>query len=78
MMFHFGSIDPNPSLEDMETFDKELSRLGKTHTFYVYPDADHRFMDHTFTAYQKEAADLSWARTLEFFAEHLKAEKASE
>ena len=72
MMFHFGAIDPNPSPQDMETFDKELDRLGKPHQFYAYPDADHRFMDHTFGSYQQAAAELSWARTLDFFSLHLK------
>ncbi len=72
MMFHFGAIDPNPSPQDMEAFDKELDRLGKPHQFYVYPDADHRFMDHTFGNFQQAAAELSWARTLDFFSLHLK------
>ena len=73
IMFHFGDIDRNPSLDDMARFDEELTRLGKPHDFYVYPGADHRFLDHTFTAYQQEASDLSWARTLGFFAANLKA-----
>ena len=72
MMFHFGAIDPNPSPQDMDVFQKELDRLGKTHKFYAYPEADHRFLDHTFGNYQKEAAELSWARTLDFFSLHLK------
>jgi carboxymethylenebutenolidase len=73
MMFHFGEVDKNPSLDDMARYDEELTRLGKPHEFYVYPGADHRFLDHTFTAYQKEASELSWARTLDFFAANLKA-----
>ena len=73
MMFHFGEIDQNPSLDDMARFDEELTRLGKPHEFYVYPGADHRFLDHTYTAYQQEASELSWARTLDFFAANLKA-----
>ena len=72
LMFHFGEIDLNPSLKDMAHFDQLLTRLGKVHQFYTYPGADHRFMDHTFTAYQKEAAELSWGRTLEFFSANLK------
>ena len=72
IMFHFGEIDRNPSLDDMARFDEELTRLGKPHDFYVYPGADHRFLDHTFTAYQQEASELSWARTLDFFAANLK------
>jgi len=73
MMFHFGEIDLNPSLDDMARFDEEMTRLGKPHEFYVYPGADHRFLDHTFTAYQREASELSWARTLDFFAVNLNA-----
>ena len=72
MMFHFGEIDPNPSLSDMGIFDQELTRLGKPHQFFKYPDADHRFMDYTFDNYQATAANLSWSRTIEFFNEHLK------
>ena len=72
MMFHFGEIDKNPSLEDMSLFDERLTSLGKSHEFYVYPGADHRFLDHTFTAYQREASELSWKRTLEFFGANLK------
>ena len=72
MMFHFGAIDANPSPQDMETFDKELDRLGKPHQFHVYPQADHRFMDHTSGNYQQAAAELSWTRTLDFLSRHLK------
>ena len=72
MMFHFGAIDPNPSPQDMDVFQKELERLGKPYEFHAYPEADHRFLDHTFGNYQKEAAELSWARTLDFFSLHLK------
>ena len=73
MLFHFGEVDLNPSLDDMARFDEELTRLGKPHEFHVYSGAGHRFLDHTFTAYQQEASELSWARTLDFFAANLKA-----
>jgi len=72
MLYHFGEIDRNPTLEDMARFDERLTRLGKPHQFHVYPGADHRFADFTFTNYQKAADELAWSRTLEFFAEHLK------
>ena len=72
ILFHFGEIDANPSQDDMATFDAELTRLGKAHQFYTYPGADHAFMDHTGPRYHKEAAETSWPRTLQFFAEQLK------
>jgi len=72
MLYHFGEIDRNPTLEDMAKFDEQLTQLGKPHEFHVYPGADHRFADFTFTNYQKAADELAWSRTLEFFAQHLK------
>jgi len=77
MMFHFGGIDINPSLLDMASFDEELDRLNKPHQFFTYPGANHRFMDHTFPQYQKEAAELSWTRTLAFFESSLKTKSAN-
>jgi len=71
MLYHFGEIDRNPTLEDMAKFNEQLTQLGKPHEFHVYPGADHRFADFTFTNYQKAADELAWSRTLEFFAEHL-------
>jgi carboxymethylenebutenolidase len=76
-MYHFGEIDRNPSLEDMAKFDEQLTRLGKLHQFYTYPDADHRFADFTFTNYQKAADELAWSRTLEFFSANLKGTAAA-
>ena len=72
VMFHFGEIDENPSQEDMRKLDDQLTRLGKPHRFYTYPGADHAFMDYTAARYQKAASEISWPRTLEFFAQHLK------
>lgn len=73
LLTHFGEVDANPSQEDMRKLDDELTRLGKPHQFYTYPSADHAFMDFGQPQrYQKEAADASWPRTLEFFAQHLK------
>ncbi len=73
MLFHFGEVDANPSQDDMRKIDAELNRLGKPHQFYVYRDADHAFMNPAGGRYQREAAERSWPRTLEFFAQHLKA-----
>lgn len=72
LMFHFGEDDTNPSLDDMQKLDAELTRLGKAHEFYTYPGAGHAFMDFTNSQrYREAAATASWPRTLDFFAEHL-------
>lgn len=76
-MFHFGEADQNPSQDDMRKLDDELTRLGKPHRFYTYPGADHAFMDYTTARYQREASQISWPRTVEFFADHLKRAKVA-
>ena len=72
MLFHFGGADANPSPDDQVKLDAELTRLGKPHQFYSYDGAGHAFMDFTGERFHKEAAETSWPRTLEFFANHLK------
>ncbi len=73
MLFHFGATDGNPSPDDQAKLDAELTRLGKPHEFYSYPGAGHAFMDFTNPdRYHREAAEIAWLRTLEFFATHLK------
>ncbi len=73
LLFHFGAEDTNPSPEDMRRLDAELTRHGKAHEFHVYPNAAHAFMNFTNAKlYREEAARLSWPRTLDFFARHLR------
>ena len=74
MLFHFGEIDENPSQDDMRKLDTELTRLGKHHEFYTYPGANHAFMDFAQpNRYNKQAADMSWPRTIEFLDRYLKS-----
>ena len=39
---------------------------------FVYPGTQHGFNNDTTPRFNKEAADLAWKRTLEFFQKHLK------
>ena len=69
---HFGELDKNPSLADMHRLDAELTKYGKAHEFYTYPNADHAFMDpHHVGRYNAQADQLSWPRTLDFFRKYL-------
>ena len=46
---------------------RELKRLGKTFTFYIYDDTDAGFFNDTAgPRYSATAAKLAWTRTLEF------------
>ena len=71
VLFHSGELDMNPSRIDLRQLDDELERSQIPHQFFTYPGADHAFMDFTAGRYNQQAADESWPRTLEFFAQHL-------
>lgn len=49
-----------------------LKANNKTYTAHIYPDVNHGFHNDATGRYDKEAADLAWKRTIDFFNEHLK------
>lgn len=74
VLFHFGEDDGNPSPADRIKLDTELTRHGKVHEFYTYPNAGHAFMNFANPErYGEAAAEASWPRTLEFLERHLRA-----
>ncbi|HET6159970.1 MAG TPA: dienelactone hydrolase family protein [Dongiaceae bacterium] len=55
-------------------FEQALQKNGKEYQIYIYKGANHAFNNDTNAArYNKEAADLAWGRTLDFFKQHLGA-----
>jgi carboxymethylenebutenolidase len=55
-------------------FEQALQKNGKEYQIYIYKGANHAFNNDTNAArYNKEAADLAWGRTLNFFKQHLGA-----
>jgi carboxymethylenebutenolidase len=71
-LFHFGADDTNPSPNDMQKLDTELTRLGKPHEFFAYPDAGHAFLNFVNPQrYREDASLASWPRTLDFLARQL-------
>ena len=50
-----------------------LKAAGVKYQAYVYPGTQHGFNNDTTPRYHKEAADLAWKRTIEFFNENLRA-----
>jgi carboxymethylenebutenolidase len=42
------------------------------HKAYIYPEVNHGFHNNTTPRYDKEMAELSWTRTMDFFKKHLK------
>ncbi len=68
----FGGRDGNPSPEDRDAIDAELTRHGVEHRFESFAGAGHGYMDFTNpTRYHTEAAAESWPLTVQFLGRHL-------
>lgn len=69
---HFGEEDRSILVDDVNEFAAVLETLPGDHAVYVYPNAGHAFANEdNEEAYNQEAADTSWTRTLEFLEKHL-------
>ena len=53
--------------------DAAIKKAGKQSEIHIYPNVDHAFFnDERKDAYNKQAAEDAWRRTLTFFRQHLK------
>ncbi|MDX2443506.1 MAG: dienelactone hydrolase family protein [Bacteroidales bacterium] len=52
-------------------YEKSLKKNNKEYAAYIYPGVNHGFHNNTTPRYDKEAADLAWQRTIDFFKEKL-------
>jgi carboxymethylenebutenolidase len=63
----FGDHDTNPSPEQVDRIDAELTRHGVMHEFHRYRDAGHGFQNRSpGTPGEQAAAEDSWAKTFAF------------
>ena len=70
----FGNDDRNPSPQDADRIDAELTRVKIDHAFHRYDGAGHGFQRPTKSEPAIRAAqEDSWRRTFAFLAEKLKA-----
>lgn len=53
-------------------YEKALAQNNIEHTAYIYPNVKHGFHNNSTPRYDKEAAELAWSRTMEFFNNKLK------
>jgi carboxymethylenebutenolidase len=71
VMAHYGGLDERINA-GIPAFEAALEAAGTDHQIFVYEGANHAFNNDTATArYDKEAADLAWQRTIDFFRETL-------
>ena len=65
----FGNLDKNPSPEQVDRIDAELTRHGIVHNFHRYDNAGHGFQNRLpGTAGEQAAAADAWAKTFAFLA----------
>lgn len=68
---HYGATDRNPKPEDVKAFYEKLAKTNPHAEHFIYEGAGHAFHDFSRPAYNAQAAEIAWNRTLEFFRKHL-------
>jgi carboxymethylenebutenolidase len=70
---HFAERDPFEPPEGVQQVYERLRAAGRDVTFYTYPGTGHWFFEQDRPdAYDPEAAELAWQRTVEFLQKTLK------
>ncbi len=72
LQLHFAELDTRVN-EGWPTYEAALKENGKSFESHFYPAANHGFHNHSTPRYDKEAAELAWSRTIEFFKKHLES-----
>jgi carboxymethylenebutenolidase len=67
----FGADDKNPTPDETEVLDAELTRLGKTFEFHTYEGAGHAFFAVDRPSYRPAAAVDGWRRIFEWYGRYL-------
>lgn len=69
---HFAEDDPYEDAETVRHTLAELHKAGRTATFHFYPGTGHWFFESNRPdAYNPDAAQLAWERTVTFLQQHL-------
>ncbi|MEO6327068.1 MAG: dienelactone hydrolase family protein [Thermoanaerobaculia bacterium] len=71
---NYGADDKGPSPEQARAFEAALKKSGKSMDLKVYPGAGHGFANptHPRKGVSESSGKDAWARTVAFFAKHLK------
>ncbi len=76
---HFGEEDTSIAVDDVEQFEAKLATLNGDHAVFIYPNAGHAFANEdNEDAYNEEAAQLAWQRTMDFLARELTSDESAE
>lgn len=70
LLLQYGELDKRVNA-GWEAFEKVLKENKIEYKAHFYANANHGFHNNTTPRYDKEAAELSWERTMTFFKKHL-------
>lgn len=73
LLIHYAENDERVNA-GRPAFEQTLKANQIDYQIHVYPGTQHGFHNDTTPRYDEKAAELAWARTIEFFDKHLKAE----
>lgn len=71
LQIHYASLDTRVN-EGWPAYEEALKTNNKTYEMFMYENANHGFHNDSTPRYDKEAAELAWGRTVEFFNKYLK------
>lgn len=72
LQIHLGELDERINRQYPE-YEQALKEHGVRYEIFTYEGANHGFHNDSTPRYDKEAAELAWSRTIDFFARHLKS-----
>lgn len=71
LLLHYGGLDTRVN-EGWPAYEKALKDNGKEFTAHMYEGKNHGFHNDTTPRFDKEAAELAWQRTIDFFKKKLR------
>lgn len=71
LLLHFASLDQRVN-EGWPAYEAVLKEHNKEYEAHMYEGANHGFHNDTTGRYDKEAAELAWQRTIDFFNKKLR------
>lgn len=71
LMLQYAGLDTRVT-GGWPAYEEALKANNKEYVVYIYPDVNHGFHNYSTSRYNKEAAELAWSRTIDFFKEKLK------
>lgn len=70
LLLHYASLDKRVN-EGWPAYEAALKENNKEYTVHMYENVNHGFHNDTTPRYDKDAAELAWKRTTDFFREKL-------